>query len=91
VSSYKSEQRRLTHRGREFHFVSYEGRPANERKGETALPAMWFLMSEGKRTAVMPQVLGQEITALDLHLLGWLDEHVFGGPAVARRVESRRR
>jgi hypothetical protein len=90
VSSYKSEQRRLVHRGREFHFVSYEGRPANERKGETALPAMWFLMSEGKRTAVMPQVAGQETTVLDLHLLEWLDEHVFGGPLVAAPERRKR-
>lgn len=77
MSSFKSEQRRLIHRGREFHFVSYEGRLANERRGEDALPPMWFLMSEGRRTAVMPHTLGQEVTMLDKTLLTWLDQHVF--------------
>lgn len=85
MSSYRSEQRRLTHRGREFHFVSYEGRPANERRGESALPPMWYLMSEGKRSPVMSQVPGQEPAALDRALIGWLDEHVFGGPFDAER------
>jgi len=80
VSSYRSEQRRLTHRGREFHFVSYEGRPANERRGETALPPMWYLMSEGKRSPVMSQIAGQELAALDRALIAWLDEHVFEKP-----------
>jgi hypothetical protein len=80
VSSYRSEQRRLTHRGREFHFVSYEGRIANARRQETALPPMWCLMSEGKRSPVMPQIVGQDPAALDRALIAWLDEHVFGAP-----------
>ena len=80
MSSYRSEQRRLIHRGREFHFVSYEGRPANERRGETMLPPMWYLMREGKRSPVMPQVVGQEPAAVDRALVAWLDEHVFGKP-----------
>jgi hypothetical protein len=81
VSSYKSEQRRLVYRGREFHFVSYEGRVANVRRGEDALPAMWFLMSEGKRQQVMPQTLGQDVAAIDRALVAWLNEHVFPEPA----------
>jgi len=80
VSSYRSEQRRLTHRGREFHFVSYEGHPANQRRGETAMPAMWYLMFEGKRTAVTPQVSGQDAADLDRSLVAWLDAQVFGAP-----------
>ena len=58
MSSYKVEQRRLSFRGRDFHFVSYEGRPANERRGEEASPPMWYLMGPAKRWPVMPQVAG---------------------------------
>lgn len=90
MSSFKSEQRRLTHRGREFHFVSYEGRLANERKGEDALPPMWFLMSEGRRTAVMAHTLGQEVTMLDKTLLTWLDQHVFAEPTAPAKVARAR-
>ncbi len=78
MSSYKIEQRRLVHRGREFHFVSYEGRTANQARGELALPPMWYLMSAGKRLAVMPQVSGQEAGVLDQALLRWVEAHVFG-------------
>ena len=84
MSQFKSEQRRLRHHGREFHFVAYEGRVANDRRGETELPAMWFLMNEGKRTAVLPHALGQPPEALDVQLIGWLDDHVFAvGAALA--------
>jgi predicted esterase len=77
MASYKVEQRRLWHRGRTFHFVSYAGRPANEDRGEPAVTDMWFLMSEGKRHPVIPQVKGQETAELDQALLAWLDEYVF--------------
>ncbi|HEX5386446.1 MAG TPA: hypothetical protein VFW66_07115 [Gemmatimonadales bacterium] len=86
MSSYKVEQRRLVHRGREFHFVSYEGRVANERRGESALPPMWFLMSEGKRREVMPQTMDQPVEEIDGALLRWVDEQVFG--LVSGRVRS---
>jgi hypothetical protein len=86
VSSHKVEQRRLHHRGREFHFVSYEAQIANERRGVPALPAMWYLMNEGKRLPVLPHVPGQEMLELDDALLKWVDERVFGiVPAVAVR------
>ena len=65
VSSYKFEQRRLIHRGREFHFVSYDAQIANERRGEVAMPPMWYLMNEGKRRPVMEQVPGMPIEELD--------------------------
>lgn len=81
VGSYRVEQRRLKHRGRHFHFVSYQGRPANTRRGESALADMWFLMSEGKRYAAIPQVRGQDIAELDRALLAWVDEHVFAQAA----------
>ena len=75
--AYKTDQHRLVHRGRSFHFVSYEGVLANPSKELIATPATWFLMNGGKRWAVMPQVLDQEATDLDTHLGLWLDEHVF--------------
>lgn len=77
MSSYKVEQRRLRYLGQDFHFVSYEPRPANERRGEEAQPAMWYLMREGRRHAVMPQVQGQSQDELDQALIAWLDQHVF--------------
>ena len=88
MSSYKIEQKRLVHRGREFHFVSYEGVLANPSK---ALPASisrtsgprittpgWYLMQSGKRISVMPQILDQTPEAVDEGLIKWLDRHVFG-------------
>jgi hypothetical protein len=77
MSSYKIEQRRLTYRGKQFHFVSYDGltKPA---KDETQAPAGWFLMRAGKRWAVMPQEVGEEEAALDIRLMAWIDENVFG-------------
>ncbi len=77
MSSYKVEQRRLSYRGREFHFVSYDGQVANERRGVEASPPMWYLMNEGKRRPVVPHVPGQELVELDGVLLRWVDEQVF--------------
>jgi hypothetical protein len=78
MSSYKVEQRRLQHRDRQFHFVSYQGQPADARKGEPATPDMWYLINNGKRHAVIPQVHGQDEAELDEALLGWIDEHIYG-------------
>jgi hypothetical protein len=89
LSTHKVEQRRLSHRGREFHFVSYDAQIANERRGQPAVPAMWYLMIEGKRRPVLPHVPGQELIELDGALLRWVDEEVFGGP-VQVRVQRRR-
>ncbi len=89
MSSHKVEQRRLHHRGREFHFVSYEAQLGNERRGEPAIPPMWYLMIEGKRCPVLPHVPGQELIELDGALLRWLDEQVFGG--VPMPVQRQRR
>lgn len=87
MPSYKVEQRRLTYRGRDFHFVSYEGHPANERRGEIAEGAMWCLMNEGKRRPVMPQVPGQAVEELDRALLAWLREQI---PRMPEPVPTRR-
>ena len=89
MSSHKVEQRRLSHRGREFHFVSYEAQVANERRGQPAIPAMWYLMNEGKRRPVLPHTPGQEPIELDGALLRWVDEQVFGSALPARPARRR--
>ena len=78
MSSYKFEQRRLTHRGREFHFVSYDAQLANERRGEIAMPPMWYLMNEGKRRPVMEQTMGMPVEDIDRALLQWVESEVYG-------------
>jgi len=78
MSSYKVEQHRLSHRGRSFHFVSYEGAPANPAKALPATEPTWFMMSAGKRWVVMPHHVGQEPAELDRLFAAWLDSNVFG-------------
>ena len=54
MTAFRPQQRHLTIQGRRFHFVSYEGRPANHRRAQLAYPAMWYLMVEGRRRPVLP-------------------------------------
>ena len=77
MSAYKTDQYHVVHRGRRFHFVSYEGRQANLRTGEVAMPASWFLMCAGKRWPVIAQVPDQSPELLVAALTRWLDEQVF--------------
>jgi len=77
MGGYKVEQRRVTVRGRGFHFVSYEGTPANAHKQLAATVPMWFMMSAGKRWAVMPQQVGQDPLELDRLFTAWVEAHVF--------------
>ena len=77
ASRYRVEQRYVSHRGREFHFVSYEGRPANNARKEPATEAAWFLVNAGHRWEVMPQQPDQEPDELDRQLTEWLEVHVF--------------
>jgi hypothetical protein len=84
VSSYKFEQRRLVHRGREFHFVSYDAQVANARRGEEAMPPMWYLMNEGKRRPVMEQVPEMLPEELDRALLAWIELEIYS--AAPRRA-----
>lgn len=76
MSAYKTEQRRLTHQGREFHFVSCEGQRANVSRGHQEIAATWCLMSAGKRWTVMPQLPDQLEAEVDRQLVAWLEEHV---------------
>jgi hypothetical protein len=79
MGAYKTQQHRLVHRGQSFHLVSYEGRPADERRQQPEIPASWYLMLAGKRWLVAPQVAETMPEALDHQFAAWLDEHVFGG------------
>ena len=81
ASRYRVEQRRITSRGRSFHFVSYEGQPANAARNEPATEAAWFLVSGGYRREVMSQQLDQDVEELDRMLAEWLETHVFEEPA----------
>jgi len=74
LSTFKPQQRHLTIKGRAFHFVSYEGKAANERRGEKAEPSMWYLMLEGRRCPTVPCQPDQPETEIDQALLRWVDE-----------------
>jgi len=72
------EQRRLQYRGREFHFVSYDGLPANAKRAQLATAPAWWLMSAGTRWEVMPFHSGDDEASLDRAFMAWLDANVFG-------------
>ena len=77
MSAYKTQQHHLVHRGRSFHFVSYEGQAADLKKQLAAQPNTWYAMLAGKRWAVTEQ-LGETAPAeLDRQFAEWLDQHVF--------------
>ena len=78
MSKFIVEQRRLTHRGTAFHFVSYDGQPGNPKREQPATEPAWFLMREGRRWEVMPHEPGQDNEELDRLFVEWLDVHVFG-------------
>jgi hypothetical protein len=77
MSAYKIQQRHLSHRGRPFHFVSYEGHPANPAKSIHAAPPTWFLIASGKRWEVMVHDPDQTADQCDRRFIAWLDENVF--------------
>lgn len=81
MSRPQTEQRRLHYRGREFHFVSFDGQPANPRRAQLATAPAWWLMSAGQRWEVMPFQANQSAGDLDRAFVAWLDAHVFLAPA----------
>jgi hypothetical protein len=83
MSSYKNEQHRVAYRGRDFHFVSYEGQPADDRHGRPAVPPMWYLMQAGKRWPVMRQHPGEPTEAVQRALRDWLEANAFTTGAAA--------
>jgi hypothetical protein len=78
------EQRRLVHRGREFHFVSYDGQPANASRGLSATAPAWWLMGPGTRWEVAPYRPEQAPEELDRLFTRWIETHVI-------RAERQRR
>lgn len=79
---FKNEQRRVDHRGRVFHFISYEAREANATKKVTALPDSWYLVSSGgNRWPAIPLVRDQAPEELDAQLAAWLEANVFARAA----------
>jgi hypothetical protein len=72
------EQRRITYRGREFHFVSYEGIPASEKLARPATEPAWWLMGAGTRWEVLPYRRDQPVDELERQLTDWIDAHVYG-------------
>lgn len=77
MSKEKTEQRRVTVKGRAFHFVSYEAAPGNPAKAVPPVEAAWFLMSAGKRFFALPHDPAQDPALLDQQLTRWLEQHVF--------------
>lgn len=77
MATYQPRQRYVWHRGREFHFVSYEGTRADPRRNLVATPPTWFLLSAGKRWAALPQLPDQGDQELDAELIAWLEANVF--------------
>jgi hypothetical protein len=83
MSAYKTQQHRLVHRGRPFHFVSYEGQAADLKRQTPAVPPTWYIMLGGKRWAVMAQAGEVEPAALESQFVQWLEEHVFSAAPAA--------
>ena len=77
MAKEKTEQRHLIHRGRQFHFVSYEGRPGNAARMVAPTGRAWFLMSAGKRWEVMPEEPGMPDEEVERLLTEWLESNVF--------------
>lgn len=84
MSAFKPQQHHLRIRGRLFHFVSYEGQPANHRRDEPATPDMWYLMVEGRRCPVLPCDSSQSLTQLEAALQAWAEDNALG-PVEAKR------
>lgn len=80
MSTHKVRQCRLSYHGRDFHFVTYEARPANERRGEAAMPSMWYLMGPAKRWPVMEHDPDQPESEVKVRLLAWLGGQDLGLP-----------
>lgn len=78
MSLYKPQQRHITVRNRELHFVSYEAHAADVRHATDAQPEMWYLMQAGRRWAVMPRDPGQLAEDTDEKLRLWAEANAFG-------------
>lgn len=77
MSKPESRQVRLSHRGRQFHFVSYEGQREDLKRNRPPIAPAWFLMNAGTRWHVMPFLADQDDGDRDDALTAWLESHVF--------------
>ena len=89
MTSYKTQQHRLVHRGQSFHFVSYEGQPHDEKRHQPELPPSWYLMLGGKRWMVGPQTAETTPAELDRQFGEWLDANVFNGKPIVQSLTYR--
>ncbi len=71
MSSFKSQQCRVTIHDRTFHFVSYEAVPANVSRNEPAQPSRWYLMAAGRRFASLECDPQQSLPDAELSLTDW--------------------
>jgi len=78
MSAFKPLQRHLTIRGRTFHFVSYEGQPADARRSLAERPSMWYLMVEGRRFPAFPCDPSTPLTEIDQLLSRWAEDNATG-------------
>lgn len=74
--SYRIEQRRLRYRDRDFCFISFQVLTEEARRSERTAPDTWFLMDNGKRYTVMPQVPGRSDREVDRALLRWVEHNI---------------
>jgi len=80
MNTYKTQQHHLVHRGRSFHFVSYEGQPADPKVELSGTPPAWFLIYGGKRWMAFPQVDDTAPAVLAGQFGEWLDARVCDAP-----------
>lgn len=93
MTAFKSQQCHLTIRERAFHFVSYEGQPANVAKNEAAKPAMWYMMAAGRRFPTVQCQPDQPLPDIERALTTWALANAISTtpppPAPARPVRKR--
>ena len=93
MAAFKPQQRHLTIQDREFHFVSYDAIPADEKRDREFVPAMWYLMVEGRRCEVFPCDEARSEEDLEEALTAWAEEHAIdddedSAGAIAQRAAS---
>ena len=78
MPAFKPQQRHLTINDRTFHFVAYEGQPANPPRKPEAHPAMWYLMVEGRRCPALLYDPAQTDAEVDRFLERWAIDNAVG-------------
>jgi hypothetical protein len=89
VGGFKPQQHHLSIRGRDFHFVSYEGRPADLRRNLLAEPSMWYLMCAGRRWPALLCDRAQTLESVDAALRAWAEGNAVGPVELAPLQEPR--